>query len=134
MPTLTLTPITRCQYLIVGTIIALTFGLVMGLGVIVPFGDIWPPFLFCGALALGGLLTSAIFAFLPAQGSCIYFHQTTPGYYTDVLGELYRLRRGVLFVSWRDAQGIVTFPSFHTIWAVLLIAAFRGRKLFWPIL
>jgi membrane-associated phospholipid phosphatase len=82
---------------------------------------------------LGGLLTSALFAFLPAQGTCVYFHQSTPDYYVDVLSELNRLRRGVAFVSWRDAQGIVTFPSFHTIWAVLLIAAFRGRWLFWPI-
>jgi membrane-associated phospholipid phosphatase len=246
MPTFTLTTITRCQYLIVGTIVALTFGLLLGMGLAVPFGDIWPPLLFCGGLALGacyywwrgvecfmlclkalailvgttavfgpltyavatlrwpwvdsqlarfdaafglsagalvtwtaqhpwfdllmrlvyssvfpqiiavivvlgfaadrrldvflirfmlgGLLTSAIFAFLPAQGTCVYFHQTTPGHYVDVLSELYRLRRGVLWVSWRDAQGIVTFPSFHTIWAVLLIAAFRGRWLFWPIL
>jgi membrane-associated phospholipid phosphatase len=82
---------------------------------------------------LGGLLTSAIFAFLPAQGTCVYFGTPTPDHYVPVLSELDRLRRGVAYVSWRDAQGIVTFPSFHTIWAVLLIAAFRGRRLFWPV-
>jgi membrane-associated phospholipid phosphatase len=245
MRSISLTPITRCQYLIVGTIIALTFGLLLILGLEVPPLDILGPIAFCGALALGalyywsrgvdcfmlclralailvgttavfgpltytvatlrwpwvdsqlaacdaalglsagalvtwtgqhpafdllmrlvyssvfpqiiavvvvlgfaadrrldvflirfmlgGLLTSAIFAFLPAQGTCVYFHQPTPDYYVVVLNELNRLRRGVAFVSWRDAQGIITFPSFHTIWAVLLIAAFRGRWLFWPI-
>jgi membrane-associated phospholipid phosphatase len=245
MRSIPLTPITRCQYLIVGTIIALTFGLLLILGLEVPPLDILGPIAFCGALVLGalyywsrgvecfmlclkalailvgttavfgpltyavatlrwpwvdgqlaacdaafglsagalvtwtaqhpafdllmrlayssvfpqiiavvvvlgfaadrrldiflirfmlgGLLTSAIFAFLPARGTCVYFHQATPDYYVDVLSELNRLRRGVAFVSWRDAQGIVTFPSFHTIWAVLLIAAFRGRWLFWPI-
>lgn len=245
MRTLTLDPITRCETLIVGTIIALTFGMLLILGLTVPTMDIVGPIAFCGALALGaiyywcrgvecfmlclkalailvgttavfgpltyavatvcwpwfdnqlaaadsamglsagalvtwtnqhptfdlvmrlayssvfpqiimvvvvlgftsdrrldiflirfmlgGLLTSAIFAFLPAQGSCVYFGLKTPDHYEPVLTELDRLRRGVAFVSWRDAQGIVTFPSFHTIWAVLLIAAFRGRLLFWPI-
>jgi membrane-associated phospholipid phosphatase len=245
MRSIPISPITRCQYLIVGVIIALTFGLLLILGLEVPPLDILGPIAFCGALVLGalyywsrgidcfmlclkalailvgttavfgpltyavatlrwpwvdsqladcdaalglsagalvtwtaehptfdllmrlvyssvfpqiiavvvvlgfaadrrldvflirfmlgGLLTSAIFAFLPAQGTCVYFHQPTPPHYVDVLSELDRLRRGVAFVSWRDAQGIVTFPSFHTIWAVLLIAAFRGRWLFWPI-
>ncbi|HKD36440.1 MAG TPA: phosphatase PAP2 family protein [Pirellulales bacterium] len=239
-------PITRCEYLIVGVIIVLTFGLLLGLGLTVPTLDILGPIAFCGALGLGaayywwrgvecfmlclralailvgttavfgpltyavatlrwpwfdnqlaafdsafglsagalvrwtsahpafdllmrlayssvfpqiilvivvlgfsadrrldiflirfmlgGLLTSAIFAFLPAQGTCVYFGMPTPDHYVPVLSELDRLRRGVAWVSWRDAQGIVTFPSFHTIWAVLLIAAFRGRKLFYPIL
>jgi hypothetical protein len=246
MRTLTLDPITRCEALIVGTIIALTFGLLLILGLTVPTMDILGPIAFCGALALGavyywwrgvecfmlclkalailvgttavfgpltyavasvrwpwfdnqlavadsavglsagalvtwtnqhptfdlvmrlayssvfpqiimvvvvlgftsdrrldiflirfmlgGLLTSAIFAFVPAQGSCVYFGMKTPDHYVDVLKELNRLRHGVAFVSWRDAQGIVTFPSFHTIWAVLLIAAFRGRLLFWPLM
>ncbi len=242
---LTLNPITRCEYLIVGAIIAVTFGILLCLGLTVPTPDIFGPILFCGALAagalyywwrgvecfmlclkalailvgttavfgpltyavatvrwpwfdnqlaaadasvglsagalidwtarhplfdlvmrlayssvfpqiilvvvvlgftsdrrldiflirfmLGGLLTSAIFAFLPAQGTCVYFGLKTPEHYVPVLTELDRLRRGVAFVSWRDAQGIVTFPSFHTIWAVLLTSAFRGRLLYWPI-
>jgi membrane-associated phospholipid phosphatase len=244
-PLAPLSPITRCEYLIVGVIIALTFGLLLGLGLTVPTPDILGPILLCGALALGavyywwrgverfvlclralailvgttaviapltyavatirwpwfdnqlaafdaslglsagalvnwtaqhpvfdllmrlvyssvfpqiilvivvlgftsdrrldiflirfmlgGLLTSAIFAFLPAQGTCVYFGTPTPDHYLPVLSELDRLRRGVAYVSWRNAQGIVTFPSFHTIWAVLLIAAFSGRRLFWPV-
>ncbi len=90
--------------------------------------------LFVTRFMLAGLLTSAIFLFFPAQGSCAYFHFTTPDHYVGVLKELDRLRAGVATVSWRDGQGIVTFPSFHTIWALLLTAAFRGRRfLFWPI-
>ncbi len=90
--------------------------------------------LFVTRFMLAGLLTSAIFLFLPAQGSCAYFHLTTPDYYVDIIKELNRLRAGVAVVSWRNAQGIVTFPSFHTVWAVLLMVAFRGRRfLFWPV-
>lgn len=90
--------------------------------------------LFITRFMMAGLLTSAIFLFLPAQGSCAYFHFKTPDHYEPILKELDRLRAGVAIVSWRNGQGIVTFPSFHTIWALLLIDAFRGRRfLFWPI-
>ena len=204
MRPITLAPVTRYQYLIIGMIIALTFGLLLVLGLEVPCGDIWPPIGLCGFLALGafyywwrgvecfmlclkalailvgttavfgpltyavatrhwpwvdsqlaaidaacglnagavvqwtnahptfdlvmriayssvfmqiiavvvilgftsdrrldvflirfmlgGLLTSAIFAFLPAQGSCVFFGLKTPDYYVDVLSELARLR------------------------------------------
>ena len=32
-------------------------------------------------------------------------------------------------MTWRDAQGLITFPSFHVIWGVLIVLAFR----WWPI-
>jgi len=35
-------------------------------------------------------------------------------------------------VSWRDAEGIITFPSFHATWAVLLMAAFAGQRRLFP--
>jgi membrane-associated phospholipid phosphatase len=38
------------------------------------------------------------------------------------------LREGVrTAVTWRGAEGLITFPSFHTTWALLLAWAFRGR-------
>src|SRR5437016_2009544 len=55
MRSIPLAPITRCQYLIVGTIIALTYGLLLILGLEVPSLDILGPMAFCGALALGAL-------------------------------------------------------------------------------
>src|SRR5437763_16027800 len=55
MRSIPLTTITRCQYLIVGSIIALTFGLLLLLGLEVPLLDILGPIAFCGALALGAV-------------------------------------------------------------------------------
>src|SRR5438105_346292 len=55
MRSMRLSPITRCEYLIVGTIIALTFGLLLVLGLEVPPLDILGPIVFCGGLALGAL-------------------------------------------------------------------------------
>ena len=53
----------------------------------------------------------------------------------QIIEHLDGLRSGArTLVTWRDAEGLITFPSFHTIWAVLLVAAFYGcRRLFWPV-
>ncbi len=90
--------------------------------------------LFVTRFMLAGLITCGVCAFFPAQGSCVYFGLPTPGHYVNVLSEMHRIRMGLTTISWKDIEGIVTFPSFHTVWAVLLIVAFRGwRLLFWPI-
>ena len=31
-------------------------------------------------------------------------------------------------IGFRDAEGLIAFPSFHTIWAILLALAFRHRR------
>jgi membrane-associated phospholipid phosphatase len=81
---------------------------------------------FAQRFMLGALLTAAAFAFVPAQGSCVYFGIPTPEHYAGILDHLDGLRAGRWVLSWHGMHGIVTFPSFHAMWAVFLIAAFRG--------
>ena len=88
--------------------------------------------LFLVRFMLAALLTAVCFAFWPARGSCVQFGLPTPPHYEGVLRELYALRAGVRAVTWRGAEGIVTFPSFHAIWAALLTAAFWRHRFFWP--
>ena len=89
--------------------------------------------LFLVRFMLAGLLTALGFAFFPAAGSCVQFQLSTPSHYAGVLSELSRLRSGATVVTWNGAEGIVTFPSFHAIWATLLAAVFWRQPLFWPL-
>jgi membrane-associated phospholipid phosphatase len=42
---------------------------------------------------------------------------------------LHELRSGARdVVTWRNAEGLVTFPSFHTTWAILLAWSVRRRR------
>ena len=33
-----------------------------------------------------------------------------------------------MLITWRDAEGLITFPSFHTTWAILMTIAFRRNR------
>ncbi len=101
--------------------------------IVVGFGNNRQLDLFLVRFMLAGLLTALGFAFFPAAGSCVQFHLPTPSHYAGVLNELSRLRSGVTVVTWNGAEGIVTFPSFHAIWATMLAAVFWRQRLFWPL-
>lgn len=88
--------------------------------------------LFINRFVVCSLVTTLLFIFFPAQGACVHFGLPIPDYYQATLAHIDALRGCVQPVTWREAQGIVTFPSFHVIWAVLITAAFRGTKLFLP--
>jgi membrane-associated phospholipid phosphatase len=83
-----------------------------------------------------GLLTTLLFCFLPAQGTCAEYHLAVPEHYQPILEHLEAIRCGArTIVTWRDAEGLITFPSFHAIWGVLLIlACIADRYLRWPML
>ena len=36
-------------------------------------------------------------------------------------------------LRWKDVDGLITFPSFHTTWAVLLALAFLRRRRLLPL-
>jgi membrane-associated phospholipid phosphatase len=80
---------------------------------------------FLSRFMLAGIITAAGFVILPAEGACAYFGLPTPAHYEPILDAIRGLRSGTYPVSWRAAEGVIAFPSFHVTWGVLLIAAYR---------
>jgi membrane-associated phospholipid phosphatase len=79
---------------------------------------------------MAGLATAACFYFLPAIGTCASYDVPVPDYYQPIVRDLTALRAGAIkIVSWRMAEGLVTFPSFHAIWAVLLTLAMPRTRI-----
>jgi membrane-associated phospholipid phosphatase len=84
---------------------------------------------------LGGLITAVGFYWWPAAGTYGAAHNLpVPSYCQKCLEHLEALRSGShTVITWRETEGLITFPSFHTIWALLLAAAFYRTRLFWPL-
>ena len=85
---------------------------------------------------LASLITAVGFYLWPAKGTYgPVYNLPVPAYCQQCVEHFDALRSGArTLVTWRETEGLITFPSFHTIWAVLLTAAFYGcRRLFWPI-
>ena len=75
------------------------------------------------------LITAALFSAMPAKGPFATYGLEARPTQQRYLQHLEGLRSGELrSVSLREAEGLVTFPSFHTTWAILLAAAFWHRK------
>jgi membrane-associated phospholipid phosphatase len=75
------------------------------------------------------MIAVGIFAYAPAMGPCVeYDYAGTPAQmgYVQHLCELRSGERTV--VTWRNAEGLITFPSFHTTWAILLAWSCRRRR------
>ncbi len=76
------------------------------------------------------LLTALGFWLLPAEGTCVTYRLPIPDYYAATLQQLHHLRSG--WFSLEGPAGIVTFPSFHCIAAVLTASMFHRSRLFLP--
>jgi len=75
------------------------------------------------------LVTVALFYFYPARGPFAFYGFAPAQDQARTLQQLDAMRSGLRkLVTWRDAEGLITFPSFHAIWAMLLALAFRGRR------
>jgi membrane-associated phospholipid phosphatase len=74
--------------------------------------------------------------FLPAAGPA-YNHGIAPAdWQLPYIDHFLALRSGETYLfSWRNTEGLVTFPSFHTAWAVMLILVWRqqSKMLFLPV-
>ena len=83
---------------------------------------------------LGSLLVLAAFAIWPAAGPFTGYGYETTADQARYLDHFHTLRSGErTLITWRNAEGLITFPSFHTTWALLLTYAFRrNRWLFAP--
>lgn len=83
---------------------------------------------------LGTWIVLAVFALFPAAGPFrAYGFEPAPDQ-LRYLAHFDALRSGArTVITWRDAEGLITFPSFHTAWAILLAFALRRDKwLFGP--
>lgn len=70
-----------------------------------------------------------IFALWPAEGPFAAYGYAPNAAQARYLEHLHALRDGSrTLMTWRGAEGLITFPSFHTCWAVLLAWAFSGRR------
>ncbi|RWE74993.1 phosphatase PAP2 family protein [Mesorhizobium sp.] len=97
---------------------------------------------FIALLAISSALTATLMLFVPAAGAYAYFRPspTEFGNFTARAGmwhfaELVKLRSGAPFdLMITRAEGLVTFPSYHTALGILVVYALRGyRWLFWPV-
>ncbi len=76
-----------------------------------------------------GTAICAVFAcFLPANGP-LHQHGIVPtDWQQPFLDHFKALRSGEPFLfSWQGTEGLVTFPSFHTAWAIFLIVVWREQ-------
>jgi membrane-associated phospholipid phosphatase len=94
------------------------------------------------AVAIGLVTTVVIFTFMPATGTYSYLH-IAPEDYANVsptvtfgpFRHLQAIRSGNSFlVTADDLEGLVAFPSFHTVCSLLYTwALFPLRNLRWPV-
>jgi hypothetical protein len=89
---------------------------------------------FLSAAIISLLLCAGLAAWLPALGPPAGVDAAFPNgapWVADVLG---MRAGGHITRSLAELQGIVTFPSYHTVLAVLIVWAHRGLPTFWPAL
>jgi hypothetical protein len=84
------------------------------------------PWTFIYQFILGSLVCLWVFFFLPAVGPFASYGYGASETQDVYMAHLFGLRNGTMHLCCRSAQGLITAPSFHTIWAVILIAASRG--------
>lgn len=72
------------------------------------------------------LVTAVCFALLPAESTCGTYGYAPSEAQQLFLNDLHAMRSGQQSViSLTNAQGLITVPSFHTTWAILLAWALR---------
>lgn len=77
---------------------------------------------------LGTWICLVGFCLWPAEGPFAGYGLQPSETQSRYLAHLRELREGVRTVAtWRGAEGLITFPSFHTTWAVLLAWSVRRR-------
>jgi hypothetical protein len=89
---------------------------------------------FVWAFMLSATASLVLFAIFPANGPFVTFGFPPSANQRQFLEHFEALRDGQrTLVTWRGAEGLITFPSFHVAWAIVLAWAFRRRKLIYAI-
>ncbi|MDA1013731.1 MAG: phosphatase PAP2 family protein [Planctomycetota bacterium] len=72
------------------------------------------------------LITATVFFAFPAEGPFAKYGFETSASQAAYLEHIHELRSGERTIAtWRGAEGLITFPSYHTTWAILLAFALR---------
>jgi membrane-associated phospholipid phosphatase len=98
---------------------------------------------FCIAVAVGALISILFWALAPSFGAMSVYHlspavarairTSVDSEYGEVL--LAMLRNGPGFISPSDVRGLIGFPSYHGVLALIVIWYGRSvQRLFWPLL
>jgi membrane-associated phospholipid phosphatase len=83
-------------------------------------------FLFANLVAFA--IGLPLFALLPAVGPWYYYHLTPNPAQAFCWAQLLSLRLPGPYIFQEQAAGVVCFPSFHVIWAILCAAALWGFR------
>ena len=85
---------------------------------------------------LAGLITTLIYFLMPAEAPAQAFGYGQTAAQLSFIEHFHALRAGQFpLVSMNNLEGLVTFPSFHTTWALLIAYSLRHyRRLFVPML
>ncbi len=98
---------------------------------------------FCLAIALGALVCIFIWALAPSFGAMSVYHlppaiaRVVAASVDDAYGKalVAMLRNGPGFISPSDIRGLIGFPSYHGVLALIAICYARNLpRLFWPLL
>ena len=80
------------------------------------------------AFMLAALVTLLLYVVTPASGPFVTYGFSPSADQARFLEHFESLRDGSRsVVGYRGAEGLITYPSFHVAWALLLAWAFRGR-------
>ncbi len=78
---------------------------------------------------LASLICAGIFAVAPAEGPFVAYDFPASPSQERYLEHIHQLREGTrTVISWNGAEGLISFPSFHTAWAILLAWSFREKR------
>ena len=114
-----------------GTLMIQTIGTIVILGLA---GQRKPLEAFMMRFMIAALLTAVMFYLWPADGPFTGYGYAPSNGQARYLEHFHALRSGERdLVTWRGAEGLITFPSFHSTWAILLALAFWGRPLLFSV-
>ena len=122
------------QHPIVGAVLDVSYDtmLLQTAAVIVILGfanDRVPLKLFMLRMMLAGLVTFAFFVAMPAEGTPNQYGLTPTPLQAGFLEHLHALRNGLLrHFDFGRVEGFIAFPSFHAIWAMLIVVACWHRR------
>lgn len=81
---------------------------------------------FIASFMISGLISLGLFAMFPADGPFVTYGLQPSLDQAQFLDHFHSLREGTrTLVSYRGAEGLITFPSFHVAWAIVVAWSLR---------